>query len=89
MCEVTGHAHPDYLLPFLSAEQLLDWSRYEKQYGFRDDIHWGLLCCLIANQWIKKGDPPHRPEEFMPYYSPEPIDAATLRDRLRGIHKRK
>ena len=68
-----GFPHPDYLLPYLSAGQLLDWQRYAEQYGVsiaRDDIHWGMLLSMFFNANRGEGSQPKPATDFMPYYEP-------------------
>lgn len=40
---------------------------------------------LLANTYKGKGDLPARPQDFMPYYDPLPIDNETLRERLKSL----
>lgn len=65
-----GFPHPDYLLPYLSAGQLLDWQRYAAQFGAsisRDDIHWGMLLSMMFNANRGNGVSPKPATDFMPY----------------------
>jgi hypothetical protein len=69
LCLCLGFPHPDYLYPYLSGKQLLDWQDFAAQFGFgvdRDDIHWGMLLSMFFNV-NRDGGPPKDATEFMPY----------------------
>jgi hypothetical protein len=63
-----GFPHPDYLLPYLSARQLLEWQTYAGQYGMvrRDDVHWGMLLAMFYNAHRGRGEA-KEPADFMVY----------------------
>lgn len=73
LCLSLGFPHPDYLYPYLSGRQLLEWQDFAAQYGFgidRDDIHWGMLLSMFFNVNREDG-PPKDATEFMPYRQAE------------------
>lgn len=83
-----GFPHPDYLLPHLSAKQLLDWQRYAGQFGLgvdRDDIHWGMLLSMYYNTNRAKDSPPKTATEFMPYREEEEETQEEFIERIRGL----
>ncbi len=64
LCEhLKGFPHPDYLLPYLSARQFLDWWIYFKRAGRpgidRNDILFGIIAAAITKRNLT---------DLMPYY---------------------
>lgn len=75
LCLCTGHAHPDYLLPYLTAEQFLDWGLFARQVGFgvgRDDAYWSMLLSMFYNAHRSEKASAQQPSDFMLYSEPEP-----------------
>lgn len=78
--------HPDYLYPYLTWKQLLDWQKYSNQFGLptrRNDLHWGMLQALTYN--INRGDKeqPMPPSEFMPFFTADdPYEVDMTEDDL-------
>ncbi|MFO1043644.1 MAG: hypothetical protein U0941_17820 [Planctomycetaceae bacterium] len=90
LCEITGDAHPDYLMQRVTCKQLLGWELYAEQVGHRRDILDGMLMSLIANQHRSKDDDPFKAEDFMPYYKgPELDQDEILAQRMAAIEERR
>lgn len=81
LCEIVGFPHPDYLAPYLSSSQLLDWQTYSTQYGFRQDIQWGLLTQVTASAWGGKVGL----DEVMPYQEDRETDQDEVYHNLASI----
>lgn len=88
LCLSLGFPHPDYLYPYLSGKQLLDWQAFAAQRGLgveRDDIHWGMLLSMFFNV-NRDGGSPKPAEDFMPYrHRSEEDDGLTDEQFLQNI----
>lgn len=75
LCELTGLPHPDYLAPFLTSSQLMDWQTYERQYGYRADLQLGLLLAAVRAQWASE---PVKAADCFPYQDTEELEQEQL-----------
>jgi hypothetical protein len=80
------------LLDLLSAEQLLDWYRYERHIGRfgrdRDDIHYAAIASTVANAI---GGAKVSPERYMPYFDRylDDWDGEAIKAMIAGIPEAK
>lgn len=88
LCERLGFPHPDYLYPYLSAQQLDDWLHLSHTVGFRDDIQYGFLIALLRNIHRGKGQPSVKPQDVMPYHRTPPASPETIRSIARNASRR-
>lgn len=66
--------HPDYLLPFLSGKQWLDWQRFHSQFNLaidRKDIYHAMSLCMYHNAHSKES---YEPSDFIVYNKPDKLD---------------
>lgn len=71
LCLRLGFPHPDYLLPYLDAGQLDDWSRFDAQRVLafdRDDRLWAESRADYINAHLPAGETPVRWQEVAPYF---------------------
>jgi hypothetical protein len=90
-----GVFHPDYLLPFLSARQLLDWQEYHEQFGLgldRGDTYEAMLLSLLFNVHRGESTPARNPTDFLLWNKPEPFEEDESQEefvaRIRAISAR-
>lgn len=60
----------DELLSRLTSEELQEWMIFdsiEPIGAWRGDFQFGMLCALFANANRRKGAPPFKPMDFMPF----------------------
>lgn len=92
MCLRLGFPHPEYLYPYLSAGQLLDWQHFAEENGLgidRDDIHWGMLMSMFFNVNRAEGTSAKPATDFMPYHKvDEAAEDAAFIERIRGMVRR-
>lgn len=89
VCEATGVPHPDYLADLLTVEQLQGWQDYEEQFGFRNDIFWGMFLSMFANVNKKPDVPEQTPLNFMPYTKEQELTPEEIEDKLTKMFSRK
>ena len=92
MCEITGCHDPSILGEIVTASCINKWTQYEQEAGYRNDLLWGMLTTIIANQNRDKDSTPIQTDEMMPYFEKElpSVDELEnkLRKRLNGIPQR-
>lgn len=74
----------------MDSREFAEWEAYfaiEPWGEERADLRAALLTCLTANLNRKKGAPPYRPADFMPYREPEKQE--TKDAELRAFLRRK
>jgi hypothetical protein len=81
LCEITGCHDPQILGEVVTASCLNRWEQYGQEVGHRDDIQWGMLLTILANQNRNKDTPPIQTDELMPYFEKQlpPIDELEAR----------
>ena len=87
-----GLPHPDYLLPFLSAQQFIEWETFAVANGLgvaRSDIYWGMFLSMYFNCHLPEHSAPMGPEDFMVYGErQEPPSEDEEYERLKGLLQR-
>ena len=89
MCEITGCHDPRILGEIVSASCLNKWEQYQQEAGYRDDILWGMLTSIIANQNRGKDDTPISTDELMPYFEKELPTVEELEEKIKRNLKEK
>ncbi len=77
------------MLDRMSSKELASWMAYHtlEPWGEeRADLRNGVLCCLIANLFRKKGKPPFKPEDFMPKFWKEKPDPEMMLQKVRQLN---
>ncbi|KKM90807.1 hypothetical protein LCGC14_1234790 [marine sediment metagenome] len=58
-----------------------------KQITFRHDLRTGLIACVFANAYRRKGRPAFKPTDFVPGYTKKRMSAEQMRDKIFVLHE--